>query len=491
MSEEEFQLTLDRIPGLVCTMTSSGEIEFVNRPILDYFGRTLAELKSWASGDAVHPEDLPHAVAAWQEAVRTGTPYTIEHRLRRADGVYRWFQNRATPVRDAHGQIVRWYDLLTDIEDQHQTQEALRASEKNTRLILDSIAGLVTTHSGDGELELFNAQFEVYTGKALEVVKHDRTILHPDDRERVFSHWRHSLATGDRFRLEARLRRADGVFRWFDINVVPVRNADDRVIRWYSLITDIDDRKSAEEALQSAQSRLSRATQLAAVSELAASIAHEVNQPLAAVVANADACVRWLSADPPNLAKAYEAARQAVQDGLLAGDVVERVRALFKRGEVEKNLVDLNQIVGEVLRLFEREVARRSATVEMELTDRPLPVLGDRRELQQVVINLVLNGLEAMDTVVDRPRRLFIRSRHDDGDHALVEIRDHGMGLKDPDKAFEAFFTTKENGLGMGLSICRSIISAHGGRLWAASGEEPGATLCFCLPLRTSIDAGP
>ncbi|HUA20614.1 MAG TPA: sensor histidine kinase, partial [Bryobacteraceae bacterium] len=210
----------------------------------------------------------------------------------------------------------------------------------------------------------------------------------------------------------------------------------------------------------------------------------EVNQPLAAVVTNGQACLRWLAAQPPGIAKAQEAAERIVRDGKEAGEVVRRIRALFKQSAIEKVQLDLNEIIGEVLHLLTGEVARRRVAVETALDQDLAPVAGDRVQLQQVVFNLLLNGIEAMDSVVDRPKKLFICSKRPSPETVLVEVRDSGAGLKDPDRIFEAFFTTKGTGMGMGLTICRSIIDAHKGRLWAASGEGVGTTFSFALPVR-------
>ena len=252
-------------------------------------------------------------------------------------------------------------------------------------------------------------------------------------------------------------------------------------------VRDISRRKRSEEALRTTQERLSKATQIATVGELAAAIAHEVNQPLSAIVSNGHACLRWLSASPPNMLKAHEAAERIIRDGKDAGEVVRRVRSLFKRTTVEMAGLDLNEVISEVLRLLRVDAARRNVILETGL-DTNLPfVVGDRIQLQQVLLNLVLNGVEAMDSVIDRPRRLVIRSARNGAETALIEVRDHGTGLAHPDKAFEAFFTTKENGMGMGLAICRSIIEAHHGRIWVASCEGPGTIVCFTVPLQSSV----
>ncbi|MGA9257609.1 MAG: MEDS domain-containing protein [Candidatus Sulfotelmatobacter sp.] len=243
--------------------------------------------------------------------------------------------------------------------------------------------------------------------------------------------------------------------------------------------------RQAEETVRTTQTRLSRATQIATTAEFAAAIAHEINQPLAAVVANGHACLRWLSVQPPGLVKAQEAAERIVRDGTEAGEVVRRIRALFKHAPVDKIDLDLNEVIAEVLQLLSGERTRRGVSVEADLEKDLGTVAGDRVQLQQVVFNLLLNGIEAMDSVLDRPKKLFIRSKRQSPETVLVEIRDSGVGLKDPEKVFEAFFTSKENGMGMGLAVCRSIIDAHHGRLWAASGEGAGTTFSFTIPAAT------
>jgi C4-dicarboxylate-specific signal transduction histidine kinase len=306
--------------------------------------------------------------------------------------------------------------------------------------------------------------------------------VHPDDLPRVIAAWRYSITTGHPLEYEHRLRGADGVYRWFYLRGLPLRDSAGAIIRWYVLLTDVNDRKNAEEALRGTQARLSRAAQIATVGELAASIAHEVNQPLAAVVANGHACLRWLSTPTPNVAKALEAAERIVRDGKEAGEVVRRVRSLFKRAAAERMSLDVNDLIGEVLRVLDVERVRKDVSVETDLARDLPPVLGDRVELQQLVLNLLVNGLDAMDSVTDRPRQLFIRSTRHNDVMARVEIRDNGSGLEDPARVFEAFFTTKPNGLGMGLVICRSIVDAHGGQLWATASDPPGSTFCFTLP---------
>jgi C4-dicarboxylate-specific signal transduction histidine kinase len=244
----------------------------------------------------------------------------------------------------------------------------------------------------------------------------------------------------------------------------------------------------ASQALRDMQTKLSRAAQVATVGELAASIAHEVNQPLAAVVANGHACVRWLSASPPNFDRALEAAHRIVKDGKDAGEVVRRVRSLFKRAAAERLPLDIGDVIHDVLRLLEADAARRSVAVTVTLEPDMPTVRGDRVQLQQLVLNLMLNALDAVEPVVDRPRRLTVRSRRADVTHIVVEIVDNGVGLEDPHAVFEQFFTTKADGMGMGLAICRSIIAAHDGTLVAAPNDDFGTTFRFTLPLEERDD---
>jgi signal transduction histidine kinase len=234
------------------------------------------------------------------------------------------------------------------------------------------------------------------------------------------------------------------------------------------------------------QARLSQATQIATISELSASIAHEINQPLAAVVTNGHACLRWLSNHPPNLDQARVAAERIIRDGNAAGEVAGRIRALFKRTAIEQVSLDLWEIVGEVMRLLGTQITKRRIIVETSF-ERKLPqVIGDRVQLQQLVFNLAVNGIEAMDSSSGRRGKLVVSARRSGPESILVAIDDNGTGIDNPQKVFDAFFTTKKNGMGMGLAICRSIVESHGGTIWAESNRGPGATFFFTLPIEPS-----
>jgi len=253
-SEERFRLIVDSIPGFVCTLSAAGEVELLNRQLLEYFGKTTEDLKNWATSDAVHPDDLPRVIDAWRRSVETGEPYVLELRQRRADGVYRWFQSRALPARDTAGRITGWYMLLTDIDDRKRAEDALRSNEQSLRLIVDSIPGFVSTANAAGEVELVNRQVLEYFGKTIEEMKNWDTsdAVHPDDLPRMIDAYRRSIETEEPLDVENRSRRADGVYHWFQIRARPQRDADGRIVRWYNLATDIDERKRAEVALTKA-----------------------------------------------------------------------------------------------------------------------------------------------------------------------------------------------------------------------------------------------
>jgi PAS domain S-box-containing protein len=256
--------------------------------------------------------------------------------------------------------------------------------------------------------------------------------------------------------------------------------------RGVAFVVDLTERKRAQEALQQASDQLTRATQAAGLAELSASIAHEVNQPLAAIVANSHACYRWLSAEPPNVERAKLTAEHITRDANSAADVISHVRALFRRAPQTRSSEDVNRVISEVYGLMAGEIAAKDIRIETTLEANLPSVPLDRIQVQQVLVNLIRNGIDAMDTVVDGARALQIRSCRDGLDTIRVEVRDAGTGFDQAERSFEPFFTTKQNGMGMGLAICRSIIAAHGGRLWATNNDTRGATVAFTLPLAAS-----
>jgi PAS domain S-box-containing protein len=483
-NELTFREIVDGISALVACLTPDGAVEFANRQVLDYFGKTLDELKEWASTDAVHPDDLPRVIQVFTRSLETGQPYDVELRQRRADGVYRWFHVQGLPVRGAEGTIRRWCILQTDIDDQRKAEEALHERERELRQLIETIPAHVARMTANGALEYVNRRVLDFVGVELEQI--GIHITHPDDQYPRMMKWRRALKTGEPWEHTLRVRRADGEYRWFYQRNEPLLDEDGRVVCWYSVGFDITDSREMEEMLRSTRRKLSAAMQIATVAELSASIAHEINQPLASVVTNAHAAKTWLSHDPPNLERAQATLERIIRDGHSAAEVVRRIRALFKEAAPVKAPLDINQIVDEVLRVLSDELRDNSIIVETELEADPPVTEADHVQIQQTLINLVHNAIEAMAGEKNGAKTLLLSSRRQ-GDELLVQVRDHGLGIDDPTLMFEPFFTTKESGMGMGLSICRSIVEAHGGRVWAAANDDAGMTLSFTLPL--TLDA--
>lgn len=490
-SEQELRGIVDALPQPIVVLRPDGTGLYVNRPLIDYTGLTMEQLMTPDTrGNPVlyPPEDWPRLREERQQGLASSLPFEIEARVRRKDGQFRWFLVRYHPLRDEQGRILRWYASGTDIDDRKRAEEALRKSEQELRVLAETLPAMVWRTTADGEPDYINQRFADYLGRptpadlaALAQAKW-RDIVHPDD---VATATRECRETETPIDTICRFRRADGEYRWFHVHTEPVRDGDGRVVRWYGVHVDIDDLKKAEEALRATQAQLSRASALATVSGVAASIAHEISQPLAAMVANGHACQRWLAADPPNLERARLAAERIVRDGTSAAEVVTRIRALFKRSDLTRTLVNLNLVIGEVSRLMTDELAGRNVTIETDLaTDLP-PIWADPVQMQQVIANLSRNGVDAMASEESQPQVLSIRSRRDGTDRVLIEVRDHGSGLEDVEKVFEPFFTTKQEGMGMGLAICRWIVEAHEGRLWAARNTPRGAVFSFTLPITT------
>jgi formate hydrogenlyase transcriptional activator len=260
--EQSLRLTLDNIPGFVVTLSASGEVELLNRQTLQYFGKTIEELRNWTNNDAVHPNDLHRVMDSWRQSVETGEPFLMESRQRRADGAYRWFQARALPTRDAEGRISGWYMLLTDIDDRRRAEEALRSREQNLRLMVDSIPGFIATMTVDGQLELVNRQSLEYFGKTVDELRDwaHANIIHPEDLQTVIQAFSEGVPAGEPFQYEHRARRADGVYRWHQARWSPQRDETGGIVRWYAIVTDIDERKRAENALEKAYAEIRRLT---------------------------------------------------------------------------------------------------------------------------------------------------------------------------------------------------------------------------------------
>jgi PAS domain S-box-containing protein len=369
----------------------------------------------------------------------------------------------------------------------------VRHGERQLRDVIETVPAMVWSAKPDGSVDFANRRWQEFTGRPDQSPGWGwQAVVHPDEWDAYLSKWRASLATGQPFETEVRIRRAaDGEYHCFTESAVPLRDEQGNIRKWYGVLADIEDRKRAEylteqasEALRTAQAELAHVNRVATMGQLTASIAHEVNQPIAAAVTNAQAGLRWLAAQPPDMEEIRQAFRRIVADGKRAAEVIARIRSLIKKAPVREDRLDINEAVFDIISLTWGEVRKHGATLKTELAEGLPSVTGDRVQLQQVILNLVMNALEAMSGLDAGPRELLIRSEPDAGGGVLISVRDTGPGLgpQSVDQLFEAFYTTKASGLGMGLSICRSIVEAHGGRLCASANEPRGAVFQFTLP---------
>jgi PAS domain S-box-containing protein len=491
-AERELQLTIDTIPTLVATYRPDGSRIFVNRTWREYTGESSQSAMVVEGASFVHPDDTERVEQEWRDALASGVSLQTEVRLRRADGAYRWHAVHRVLARDEMGEIIKWYSVAVDIEDRKRAEEKLARAERELRFTLDSIPTMTWRGAPNSYVEQINKRFFDYTGTTPEAMQGGRwqSCVHPDDLPTLLEVARSHLSAGVAVDAEARLRRHDGEYRWFLFRPAAARDETGKIIAWYGIITDIEDRKRAEEALDKVRSELAHVTRVMSLGALTASIAHEVNQPLAGIITNASTCLRMLAADPPNVEGARETARRTIRDGNRAADVITRLRALFGKKVAATEAVDLSEAAREVLALVSSDLLRSRITLRAELGSESLLVTGDRVQLQQVILNLVRNAADAMSGISDRPRHLLITTSDDDGMATLV-VRDVGIGFdaQAAGRLFDAFYTTKSDGMGIGLSVSRSIIESHGGRMWAEPNDGPGATFSFSLP-RQAPSAG-
>jgi len=390
--------------------------------------------------------------------------------------------------------IVLGLALLTSSVDRRFAEQKLQRSEayleEAQRL---SHTGSFGWRPATGEIlwsdETFRIfQFDRATMPTVELILQR---IHPEDAGLVQQITERASRDGKDFDYECRLAMPDGSIRSVQVVAHVVRAASGRNgIEFVGALTDITERKHAEEALRQAQADLAHVSRVTTMGELTASLAHEVNQPITAAVTDANACLRWLTRDSPDVEEARAAAARIVKDAMRAADIVSRIRLLFKKSTPPRELVDLNEVIREMVVLLRGEATRYSVSIRTELAPDPPLVMGDRVQLQQVMMNLMMNGTDAMKTV-DGTRELAITSQPADQEECLVSVSDTGVGLpaQQADQIFNAFFTTKPHGTGMGLSISRSIVESHGGRLWAGSNSPCGASFYFTLPSKAQLPA--
>jgi len=515
-SEQRWRNLTEALPQLVWGAGPDGACDYFSTQWSNYTGVGESELLGWRWMEVLHPDDRGPTRRVWMESVEGRQPYDVEYRIRRSDSVYGWFKTRGTPIRDSDGRIVKWFGTCTDITDRKRAEQELRDRELELRDARDLLEIKVmerTKELGRSEAYLAEAQRLSKTGSwAWNVARRENIHwsqeqyrlfgldpecdtpsfeiayqrIHPEDRAIFNEAVEHAIREKSDFEVDFRTVLPDGSTKYVRSVGHPVFNASSELVEFVGTGMDITERRQAEkerERLRQVQADLAHINRATTMGELTASLAHEINQPIAAAVTDARTCLRWLSREEPDLGEARESAERIVKAVTRAADIIGRLRQLFKKGAPQTSLVDVSEVIQEMVVLLRSEASRHSVSILMELSEDLPQVVADRVQLQQVLMNLMLNGIEAMKDT-ENERQLTIRSRMDERGQLLIAVSDTGVGLpqEQADQIFNAFVSTKAQGTGMGLSISRSIVESHGGRLWATPNSGSGATFSFTLP---------
>jgi PAS domain S-box-containing protein len=519
----------DILPWQAGFLNSDGILEFTNQRSLKDFGMTQDGLTQWTKSGVIHADDHENVRKATEALLTTGEMMDSQIRMLYPDGAYRWTRALCVPVRDAQGNIVRYLTFQNDVDDLKRAEELLAAEVEllervvrgeALRQILDALSHHVEKLCNGSFCHILivaagNKHFEVGAGSSLpdtfneflEGRAIDRggydpyslallakaSILTEDyarDSRWDGSDWsavmrNHAYVSCSTMPIMSGSGEAAGIIALYRRQRAKPTPQEQSLTDRFAKIAGIAiNRTRADEALNQSRLELTHVARAATLSTMTASITHEVSQPISGILTNANTCARMLSADPPNLAGAAETVRRMVRDANRASEIIKRLRAMFAKKAPTMEMLDLNDATREVISISSAELRRSRAVLETDFAE-PLPAIrGDRVQLQQVILNLLLNAAEALAGIEDRPRTLLVQTQLYDHDSVKLLVRDSGVGLdpRDIEKLFEAFYTTKAHGLGIGLAISRSIIESHNGRLWAMANEGPGATFGFCIP---------
>ena len=494
-SESRFRELADNMSQFAWTADAQGSTYWYNKRWHDYAGTTLEEMQGWGWRKVHHPDHVDRVVNRIRQCFETGSPWEDMFPLRRRDGAYRWFLSRALPIRNEGGKLVRWFGTLTDVTEQIEAEQALRhlnetleqrvEEEAQERARIWNVSqDLLVVADMKGKFIAINPAWNATLGWSEGELLNNtfEWFVHPDDLSKSRAQL-HLIAEGQNSRqFENRFRDRDGSYRWLSWKAV----AEGGLV--YAVARDVTDLKNTADQLRTSRRELAEVSRHVTMGAMTASIAHEVNQPLAAVVTNANAGLRWLARAEPDIDEVCLLLKRIVDDGHRAGAVIAGIRSMFRKDADERNPLSVNELISEVLAVVHGELDSHQVSLQAELHDGLPPVLAEQTQLRQVILNLVMNAVDAMNSVSDRERVLTVRSESDGPGNVLITLEDTGSGI-DPnhkDRIFEAFFTTKAHGMGMGLSICRSIVESHGGQLWVSSRSPHGSIFCAKLPTATT-----
>jgi PAS domain S-box-containing protein len=477
----------EQAPEAVAILTTDDRIVRVNKEFTRMFGYEPNEVLQRPINELIVSEAQLGGARAYTRLLKQGGRVEVETVRRRKDGTEIDVSLLAISVRSSSGEHVVNYAIYRDITERKRAEARMRESEARFQAMADTAPVLIWMTGTDGLCNYFNKPWLEFTGRTMEqeVGIGWTEGVYPDDVQGCFDCFLPAFHARKTFRMEYRLRRADGEYRWVIESGIPRYTGAGEFAGYIGSNIDITELKRAEverQRLHQLEADLAHINRVSMMGELAASLAHELKQPIAAALTNAKTCVRWLRRDTPDVAEGCEAAFRMINDTTRAAEVIDRVHSLYRRDTSDREFLDVNDIIREMITLLHDKAERNSISIRTELDSELPPIKADRVQLQQVLMNLILNGIEAMK---DAKGELTMTSKRTVDAQLLVSVSDSGAGLPvgDVDRIFDAFFTTKVQGTGMGLSISRRIIESHGGRLWACANAERGATFQFTLPI--------
>jgi hypothetical protein len=447
LRERELQLHLltETLPALLWKAAPNGMIVYMNKTATKYCGRTLEEVQRRGWRDLIHPDDREETLVHWKRLLEEGVGSDTVLRFLGSDGRYRWFHTIAASVRDGSGKFIAFHSVMLDTTAQKNAELAVLQSEQQMQRMMDTVPSMLWSMAPDGSVTFINRKVRDYTGMSLDQIREggQLEIIHPEEREVAAKECQKALANGSHFEAEHRIRRADGLYRWHLSCAEPLRNENGQITQWFAVDIDIDDQKRAEERLREIRTNLSDTSRTSMGAEISASIAHEINQPLTSVLVNAQACARWLKVAPPKVEEAVASVDRIVRDARAVDAVMRNVRLLFKRQPAAKAPYNMVDLIQDAVSLIREDVNHRFTPIEYDFADPVLMVLADRYQIQQIIINLVGNAIEAMQAS-DRLPLLRIRILRTADGQLLIEFIDNGCGLPvhNVENIFDAFVTT-------------------------------------------------